>query len=418
MAKVFEKTILLRLNAIKDFTGQNQHGFKKNHSTVTALLDLQHEIATSIDDNFYHGVVSLDLSAAFDMVNPDLLVERLKISGVPNDISEIIRDWLSERKAYVEIGGETSYMFEVPEGTVQGSVLGPVLFAIFIAPMFDLVNANSYADDSYLSEKGENVEDLTEKLSNSATILTNWFKDSGLVVNETKTEFCVFHKNKTINCTIRINNIEITNKPSMKALGLTLDAHLNWEDHILKQSKQCDKITMGFNLLKKHFNRDELLTLVTSLFYSKLYYASEVWLSSNLSMRSQKLLLTTSSRVLKTISGIKCNHEDKISYYELHKRLNRATPQMMTLYVQATCLHRVLTNNVPNNVFLDLLYHHYEARRHYKPTFSKTNKTRVGCNIFRNRIQKSTNQLSTDLTVLSYNQLKVIAKRDFLKFPT
>jgi len=416
LAKVFERCLLNRINELGDFTGSNQYGFKKKHSTCTALLHLQHEIATSLDEGLYHGIVSLDLSAAFDMVNPKLLTERMKLSGLPNDVINLIGDWLTDRQAYVEVGGETSYIFEVPEGTVQGSVLGPLLFAIFIAPMFELENVASFADDSYLGARSDNLVELMAKISRSSTNLTHWFKSSGLVVNETKTEFCVFHKNKKSKCHIDVNGTRVENKSALKALGIYLDENLNFERHVQYISNSCQKINMGFNILKKHFNLNELLHLVTSLYFSKMYYASEVWLSHNLTVKLQKTLLSVSARVLKTISGIRCDQNDRISFIELHKQFNRATPVMMTSYVQATCLHRVLNSEVPQNIFMDLLVNHVDARRHYKPTFIKSNKSRVGENILRNRIQKMTNKLSMDITTLTYNQLKIQAKKDFLSY--
>jgi len=282
--------------------------------------------------------------------------------------------------------------------------------------MFELADLRSYADDSYLSEKSENVESLTINLSSKATILTNWFKSSGLVVNENKTEFCVFHKNKKVDCQIQVNNVIVKNQPYIKALGVYLDCHLNWEQHVQQVSKSCNRINMGFHHLRKHFNQDELKTLMTSFYYSKMYYAAEIWLGPGLSITAKRLLMSTSSKILKTITGIRCNQVDKVSYFDLHKLLGRATPEMMMSYVQATCLHRISTSGVPNNVFLDLSGHDIEERRHYKTMLSKTNKSRVGLNIFRNRSQQMLNKISGDLTIVSYNQLKIMAKKDFLKY--
>jgi len=173
---------------------------------------------------------------------------------------------------------------------------------------------------------------------------------------------------------------------------------------------------MGFKMLKQFFNLDELLILATSLFYSKMYYAAEVWLSKTLTVKLQTKLMSLSAKILKTISGIRCDQTDGVSFYDLHKRLNRATPTMMTPYIQATSLHRIISNGIPECIYLDLLTHHVDSRRHYKPAFMKTNITRVGENIFRNRIQFTTNRLSYDITKMSYNQLKINAKKDFLSF--
>jgi len=399
-----------------DFTGINQHGFKKAHSTSTAILQLQNEIATSLDDGLYHAIISLDLSAAFDMVNPKMLVDRMRTAGLPNDVILLVENWLSGRSAYVEFGGESSMLFNVTEGTVQGSVLGPILFAIFISPMFDIANVNSYADDSYLSEKHHDLGELTTNIAIKSNILTNWFKDSGLVVNENKTEFCVFHKSKKTTCEIVINDVIIKSRSTLKTLGVTFDENLTWENHIQNVEKNCNKINMGFRILREHFNQDELVCLMTSLYFSKMYYAAETWLSPNMPVKLQKRLMSLSAKILKTVSGIKCDQTDGVSYLELHKKLNRATPLMMATYFQATCLHRVLTNEVPQPIYLDLLVNHIDQRRHYKPAFSKTNKTRIGENVFRNRIQKTTNLLTFDMTTLNYTQFKIKAKRDLLSF--
>jgi len=97
-------------------------------------------------------------------------------------------------------------------------------------------------------------------------------------------------------------------------------------------------------------------------------------------------------------------------------RLNRATPIMITRYVQAMTLLRILTSQVPKNVYLDLLQHHVDTRRYYKPSFITNNSSRVGLIIFRNRIQKMCNQISKDIILLLFNQLKICAKTDFLIF--
>jgi len=251
-------------------------------------------------------------------------------------------------------------------------------------------------------------------LGRSANTLTNWFKASGLVVNELKTEFVVFHKCKKVQPTIQIGEERILAKTNMKALGITLDCNLNWECHINNVTKACYKTNMGFKIFKKYFTKEELLKLATSFYYSKLYYAAVVWQLPTLSTKLQKTLLSLSSLVLKTITGHRCNQEDKISFMKLHRITNRATPTMMAKYIQVTNLHRIMANKVPENVYLDLLVHHVENRRHYKPSFMLTNSTRVGRNIFRNRIRRSCDEISGDMTILSFNQLKIQAKKDFL----
>jgi len=108
-SKIFERLVLSRLLEIEttraiDFSGQTQHGFKKGKSTVTAALELQNQIAKSLDNNCFVAVASMDLSAAFDILNVELLLTKMKIMGVPNDKVQLRTVRLKDPVAYVEVG--------------------------------------------------------------------------------------------------------------------------------------------------------------------------------------------------------------------------------------------------------------------------------------------------------------------------
>ena len=138
-SKVFENLILKRLEQIGeentiDLTGKEQHGFKKSRSTITAGLTLQTLIAKHLDENLFSVMASLDLSAAFDLVDLDLLMKRMKILGIPDDLLELLDTWLRGRHFYVEANGSSSVLFDINMGTIQGLILGPILYAIFVSP--------------------------------------------------------------------------------------------------------------------------------------------------------------------------------------------------------------------------------------------------------------------------------------------
>ena len=151
-SKIYEKLILKQINYLEavnklDFTGKQQHGFKKTKGTATAGLILQSIIARATDENNYVLMASLDLSAAFDHVNVNLLVKILKIIGMPKDLVKLIEIWLTDRTFYVEINGINSRVYNSIDGTVQGSVLGPILYAIYVSPLFDLISLTNFAED-------------------------------------------------------------------------------------------------------------------------------------------------------------------------------------------------------------------------------------------------------------------------------
>ena len=94
-------------------------------------------------------MASVDLSAAFDVVNIDLLIERLRIIGLPSDVVELIKCWLKNRSFYVEVNGLNSMFYDINSGTIQGSILGPILYAIYVSPLFDLTDLSNFADDNF-----------------------------------------------------------------------------------------------------------------------------------------------------------------------------------------------------------------------------------------------------------------------------
>ena len=131
-----------------DLTGKQQHGFKRNKSTATAGALLQSLIARAADNDCYVVMASLDLSMAFDMVNTELLIKRLRVMGMPLDLINLIKEWLVGRTFYVQVGDDCSALFDSDVRTIQESVLGPILYALFVSPLFDLTQLN----DKKLSE--------------------------------------------------------------------------------------------------------------------------------------------------------------------------------------------------------------------------------------------------------------------------
>ena len=132
-SKNFEKLILKQIHYLEstnqlDLSGKNQHGFKRSKSTATAGALLQSIFACAADEKCFVIMASLDLSMAFELVNTELLVKSLRIMGMPNDLINLIREWLRNRSYYVQVGEECSVLFDSETGTIQGSVLGPVLY--------------------------------------------------------------------------------------------------------------------------------------------------------------------------------------------------------------------------------------------------------------------------------------------------
>ena len=198
-SKLFEKMILLRLQSIEkianvDLTGKSQHGFKTKRSTNTAGLTLQSLIARALDGDSYALMASLDLSSAFDVVNVELLLKRLRIIGIPNDLVDLISEWLKVRYFYVSIDGSNSYIHLCDVGTVQGSILGPILYALFVCPLLDLAKMTLFADDNFILKWNKQLSALITDMEKTIEMITKWLRQSGMKVNGSKTEICLFHR--------------------------------------------------------------------------------------------------------------------------------------------------------------------------------------------------------------------------------
>ena len=142
-------------------------------------------------------MASIDLSSAFDVVNIGLLLKRLRVVGLPADLVALIEIWLNKRNFYVEVNGATSIFYDSNHGTIQGSILGPILYAIFVAPLFDLTDLFNFADDNFSLAVSNSKQMAINLMAEKLTLITKWLKDSGLSVNESKTEACVFYHKPT-----------------------------------------------------------------------------------------------------------------------------------------------------------------------------------------------------------------------------
>ena len=125
------------------------------------------------------------------MVNVSILLKRLKIIGLPQDVITLVRIWLEQRMLYAEVDSLVSPLAQSNLGTVQGSILGPILYTIFVSPIFDFEIMSNYVDDNYAIRWNMSVEALIIDMKKSFEAITKWLRDSGLKVNDTKTEICM-----------------------------------------------------------------------------------------------------------------------------------------------------------------------------------------------------------------------------------
>ena len=302
-----------------------------------------------MDEDQYVAMASLDLSAAFDVINIDLLLKRLEIMGMPGDLISLLESWLRDRLCYVEVRNNCSEYYNSNCGTVQGSILGPVLFNLYLSPLLEKEEMTSYADDSYLIKASKTKEIALQRLQFQCKKVENWMTGSGLKVNIEKTELVIFHRLDTSVGTIKLNNLEIVSKKEMSVLGLIFDSKLEWSTQVEKASRKARSSLQGLRVINKYFTIPEKLTLLTSLFYSRLYYGSQIWLIPSLKRVLKTKLYSASGNALKLL-------ERGMSFRELHKKYNRATPTQFQKYTTAVSFHDLVKNETPENDWINVQF--------------------------------------------------------------
>ena len=416
ISKIFEKLILQRLHQIEidnliDLTNKSQHGFKKNRSTNSASLMLQSVLARALDENKFALMASLDLSSAFDVVNVKLLLKRLRLLGLPDDIISLVGNWLSLRFYYVSVGGKCSIIHSLNVGTVQGSILGPILYAIFVSPLFDLAKMTKFADDNFIIKCNKFLPQLINDMKQCLEMIIKWLKDSGLKVNDEKTEICLFHKSDLRVINLEINGIIITSKLTMNVLGITFDSKLQWGPQVENAIKKSNKAKHAIMLIRKFFNKTELNMLLTSNFYSILYYNCDVWLIPSLKPQLKQQILSASSKALMLSTP---NYHNLMSYEQIHAINKRSTPKQILLYKHSILLYKVWNDSLYSKDWIALHFQQNFNDRCSTVKLFDTSNYKVGKNLPVNRLKIINGLIEFDWLNLSINTFKIKCKSLFL----
>lgn len=290
LSKILEKIVYHQIFTpfSDDHLTEVQFGFRPNHSTMHAVHNFLQNIAAN-DSGRYSIGIFVDLKKAFDTVNHEILLAKLSRYGFSSNVTTWISNYLTNRRQMVEIGDVRSKMSNVTCGIPQGSILGPLLFLIYIndLPHVTGFRVTMFADDTTLQHSSADLKDLEEQCSLWLDQLVNYFRGNKLTLNHDKTKMMLFSpRSLKDDIIIKMNDIPIQQvgtaweEKSVKFLGLNLDAQLNFKEHIRIVGRNVRKILYTLFLAKRSIPSKLKYILYNSLVKSRLNYGIEYFMGS------------------------------------------------------------------------------------------------------------------------------------------
>ena len=293
LSKVLEKhvsdslTIYLNENNLLHMT---QSGFRSHHSCETALSHMTDSWLKAIDDGNMVGVVLVDFKKAFDLVDHDILLTKLKIYGIRNDALSWFESYLSQRQQQVSINNTKSSFKSVTCGVPQGSILGPLLFLLFIndLPLYtNNVSTDMYADDTTLSDIQTSQEAIERNLQIALNELHIWCKNNGMVLNSAKTKVMLIttnQKRQRLNkdcLNLHYNDDALQTITNDKILGVYVDNNLMWSEHIKHISKKIASNIWLLSKIKMFLSQEHRVQFYKSYIQPHIDFCNIVWGSTS-----------------------------------------------------------------------------------------------------------------------------------------
>ena len=333
-------------------------GFRQKYSTQHALLHMLNQWHQCRDKSGIVGTILMDLSKAFDTLDHDLLLAKLSAYGVEKNSLRLLKSYLTNRYQRTRVGSSFSEWLEIILGVPQGSILGPLLFNIFINDLLKIVEKTSicnFADDNTIFSCGNTVENVMSNLQDDLVKVLSWFSSNHLVANPEKFQM-MFLGCKNDGLTMKVGNITIKSSDSVKLLGVTLDNKLSFDKHIADLCKRASYSIRCLYRIRDYIDTNQSKLLFSSFIQSNFIYAPIIWMFCGKS--SSQAINSIYKRALRAISGhFHDSLEDLlketglISAHEFHLRL-----LLCEIYKTIHCINPIFMQNIfyPKEVLYEL----------------------------------------------------------------
>jgi exonuclease III len=313
-SKIIEKIIYIRLYSHlsrNNILVKEQFGFRKQSSTEMATYNLLNNILTSLDKKNYVGGLFCDLQKAFDCVNHEVLLEKMNFYGISGIAIKLMSSYLENRYQRVIMKGSKfnkifSKWERVIYGVPQGSILGPLLFLIYIndfpASLKNLAQPILFADDTSIIISNSSPEEFTSNIISVFKEIMIWFNRNFLTLNCDKTHFLQFFlkRHREVDIQIITTNSLITNINCSKFLGINIDSSLSWKNHITVLSSRLNKACFAIRSVKPFMSLDTMKMIYYAYVHSLLKYGIIFWGNAPLSVSIFKI----QKRIIRIMLGL------------------------------------------------------------------------------------------------------------------
>ena len=302
IAKILEKLVLSQVSSYlnsHNLYNTCQSAYRPGHSTETALLKVVNDLFLSLNKGNISVLALLDFSSAFDTIDHTILVHRLHTDfGFTDTVLQWFSSYLTDRTHYVSLCNHCSDFPPVHSGVPQGSVLGPILFTMYIKPLSAIIDSHSiihhsFADDLQLqmSAPPDRISELLHSMQSCISDVKAWATVNMLRLNDSKTELMLVTSKRSkhlhnLPTSITIGNAQIPFKQSVKNLGFTLDCHLTMNAHVSNIARTCYFELRRLAYIRRFLTSTATATLVSAFVLSRIDYCNSLLFGSTLDVTS------------------------------------------------------------------------------------------------------------------------------------
>ena len=292
ISKIFEKVAFKQVYDyfnVNDLLYKSQYGFRKKHSTELAGLEFYDKIINNLENDKLPLAVFLDLSKAFDTIDHEILLKKLRYYGISGNSLLWFKSYLSNRKQYVQFKDSFSSYSMIRTGVPQGSILGPLLFIIYMNDIAHITNKfffTIYADDTTLvapicTFDINNHLSISQNINVELKVITDWLALNKLSLNAKKTKMMVFHYHQkrisNLDLRLYINKTRIKQVKEFNFLGVVFDECMTWKNHIQKIAGKISVSVGTLSRLKRFLPMDVLKTIYNALILPHLNLGILLW---------------------------------------------------------------------------------------------------------------------------------------------